>query len=108
LAASELTDLLLRALQAEHAGRFDEAIALLHQVASEYDKPLSLDARLRLGKLLATHGSAQADEARDLLRNVYERANAGGAPRLAAQALHLLALSERNDGRRDEGLRLLE
>jgi class 3 adenylate cyclase len=101
-------DLINEALQAERHGRFEEAREKLRQAIAAGDSPHALDARLRLGKLLVHMGASHAAEAEAILVDARRQAQEQGAPRLAATAIHLLALLERCRRNLDEATRLLE
>ncbi len=106
---SELSsmEILDQALQAERLGQFDEARALLRSMISSDDGPETLDARLRLGKLLILGGSPKRAEADEVLNVAREQAEKSGAIRLTAIAIHLLALNARQHGFIDEALSIL-
>ena len=103
-----LNDLIDQALQAERLGRFDEARDTLRQAVALQETPQTLDARLRLGKLLVQGGHRFFPEAESVLTAARRQAERQGAPRLAATAIHLLALLERGRGNLDAAARLLE
>jgi class 3 adenylate cyclase/ATP/maltotriose-dependent transcriptional regulator MalT len=103
-----LNDLIDQALQAERLGRFDEARDALRQAVALDETPQTLDARLRLGKLLVQGGHRYIPEAESILTAARRQAEQQGAPRLAATAIHLLALLERGRGNLDAAARLLE
>jgi class 3 adenylate cyclase len=96
---------LQQAIQAEHEGRFDDAVTLLRRALEPADSPLTIDVRLRLGKRLLL--LRRADEAGPLLTEARALAEAGGAPRKAAAATLLLALGQRGRDP-DQARRLLE
>jgi class 3 adenylate cyclase len=100
-----IQDLLHQAMQAELAGRFDEAIARLQQAAAGTNPSLVLDTRLRLGKLFIQR--RRLDEAATVLSAARTQAEKEGSPGKAASAGNLLAFLER---RRNPALalRLLE
>jgi tetratricopeptide (TPR) repeat protein len=97
-----------QALQAEHRGRFDEARDLLRQVTTEGQMPQSLDARLRLGKLLISGGPPCRPEAEDVLTAASHQAEQAGSTRMSAGAIHLLALLERYRGQPDRAEQILD
>jgi class 3 adenylate cyclase len=97
-----------QALQAERLGRFDEARDKLRQAITGDETPHALDARLRLGKLLVLGGRSNVAEAEQVLLEARREAEHQGAPRMAATAIHLLALLERGRGNLDQATRLLE
>jgi class 3 adenylate cyclase/ATP/maltotriose-dependent transcriptional regulator MalT len=111
-----MNDLIDQALQAERLGRFDEARQKLREAIApgegegegDGESPQALDARLRLGKLLVQGGPAHSDEAEAVLTAARRQAEASGAPRQGATAIHLLALLERGRGNLDAAARLLE
>jgi class 3 adenylate cyclase len=103
-----ITDLLGRAFDAERLGRFDEARDLLRRAITSAESPQSLEARLRLGKLLIYGAPGQYDEAESVLSAARLQAERQGAPRQAAAAVHLLALLEHHRGRRDRAQQLLD
>jgi class 3 adenylate cyclase len=88
-----VTELLDHALQAERLGRFAEAREQLRRVTSFEGSSATLEARLRLGRLLIESGQ-QADhaEAEQELSKARQLAEQTGAMRSAAAAVHLLAL----------------
>src|SRR5262249_56747685 len=88
-------DLLHQALQAEHHGRFEEAMHCLRQVVQHGDPAMMLEARLRLGRLLLFGREAEQQEASGLLREARAEAERTGGVRQSARAIHLLALLER-------------
>lgn len=93
------------ALRAERRGRFDAAIDLYRTIAEQSSGANSLDARLRLGKLLVRRG--QVEEAVLVLQQARDQARVSSSPRKHAVAIHLTALAYRH---RDpaEARRLLE
>jgi class 3 adenylate cyclase len=101
-------DLLDQALQAEKLGRFDEARDKLRQAIAAGETPHALDARLRLGKLLVFGGPTHFAEAETVLVEARRLAEQQGAPRMAATAIHLLALLERGRRNTDQAARLLD
>jgi class 3 adenylate cyclase len=103
-----VNDLLDQALHAERLGRFDEARDKLRQAIADAETPHTLDARLRLGKLLVQQGPNDTADAETVLVEARWQAERQGAPRLAATAIHLLALLERGRGNLDQATRLLE
>jgi class 3 adenylate cyclase len=107
MSRSKSTDLLDQALRAERLGRFQEARDLLRQAVSAVEDPLTLDARLRLGKLLIQAGPPHREEAQAVLSAARALAEQRGLPRQAAGAIHLMALLARNHGQLDEALGLL-
>jgi len=88
-----VTELLDIALQAERLGRFAEARDWLRPLIALDGGPATLDARLRLGRLLIESGQ-QGDhaEAEQELSRARALAEQTGAMRSAAAAVHLLAL----------------
>jgi tetratricopeptide (TPR) repeat protein len=90
-----ITDLIHQALQAEQEGQVDEACALLRQAAEGGDTPLTLNARLHLGRLLL-YDDRHYVEAEAVLRTARTQAEKAGAPRQAAVAIHLLAKLKRD------------
>src|SRR4051794_18463447 len=96
--AIELLDL---ALIAERSGRFEGARELLRRAITLGESPGSLDARLRLGKLLTLGDPAHHDEAEGVLTAARSQAEGLGATRQAASAIHLLGLLERQRRRPD-------
>src|SRR4051812_20185465 len=104
----ELTGLLDQALHAERQGRFEEARGLLRRVIDADEAATTLDARLQLGKLLIQGGHPHHDEAEAVLAAARAEAEQSGSTRLAAHAIHLLALLRRHLGRFDEALQLLD
>jgi class 3 adenylate cyclase/tetratricopeptide (TPR) repeat protein len=92
-----LTELLDLALQAERQGQFAEARESLRRAIALDAGPATLDARLRLGRLLSGTGQesdlAEAERELATARSLAEQA---GALRSAAAAIHGLALLARN------------
>jgi Tfp pilus assembly protein PilF len=79
---TEGTQLLNLALVAERSGRFVEAREHLRRaISSLADTPESLDARLRLGKLLRLGDPPDQDEAEVVLTAARAQAERLGAPR---------------------------
>jgi class 3 adenylate cyclase len=104
-----MTELLDLALKAERLGRFAETRELLCRAIALDEGPASLDARLRLGRLLIETGQApdRSDAEQELVaaRSLAEQT---GALRSAAAAIHLLALLARNRHDRELAQKLLE
>jgi class 3 adenylate cyclase/tetratricopeptide (TPR) repeat protein len=88
-----LTELLDHALQAERLGRFSEARDLLRRAIALDGGPPTLDARLRLARLLIESGQRDdhpdAEQELSMARALAEQT---GAKLSAAVAVHLLAL----------------
>ena len=105
-----LAELIQQARQAEHQGQFDRARDLLRQAVrgAAVGDPLTVDARLRLGRLLIQGGAATRAEAETVLSAACAEAEDGGSPRQATTALHLLALLERRRGNLDRAQELLD
>ncbi len=96
-----------QAMQDERHGRFADACQKLERVISEAGAELlSLDARLRLGKLRIY--LSQLPQADEVLRQAHDLALRAGATQKAVAALHLQALLLRRQFRHAEALRLLE
>jgi class 3 adenylate cyclase len=103
-----VNELIDEALQAERLGRFDEAREMLRRAVALGEMPQTLDARLRLGKLLVQGGPRHFAEAEAVLIEARRQAEHQGAPRQAATAIHLLALLERGRGNLDQATQRLE
>ena len=108
MSATAVRELLDQALKAERAGRFDEARDKLRQALASGETAETLDARLRLGRLLIYAGSPSYEEAESHLTTAQSLAEKAGLPRQTATAIHLRALLERHRGRYQEALRLLD
>src|SRR5437879_6525641 len=106
--ARPIRDLLDQALKAERAGRLEEARAKLRQALEAGESSETVDARLRLGKLLIYAGAPSYAEAESHLTTAQSLAEKEGLPRLTASALHLRALLERHRGHYQDALRLLD
>jgi class 3 adenylate cyclase len=105
----EATDLLDLALLAERSGRFDDARDLLRRAILLFgESPESLDARLRLGKLLTLGNPSHHAEAEAVLAEARAQAEPEGATGQASSAIHMLALLERHRRQPDRAERLLE
>jgi class 3 adenylate cyclase/tetratricopeptide (TPR) repeat protein len=97
MSAPTLTELLDLALQAERLGRFAEARESLRKAIALDGGPATLDARLRLGRLLiGTSQESDLAEAERELTTARSLAEQAGAQRSAAVAIHGLALLARN------------
>jgi class 3 adenylate cyclase len=103
-------DLMHQAMQSERLGRFEEARERLRRLIASDDPSgsLSLEARLRLGKLLIYGGTTSYAEAGEVLTAARMQAEQQGATRTAASAIHLLALLERYQRDLDRAQQLLD
>lgn len=108
MSATATRDLLDQALKAERAGHLEEARAKLRQALGAKETAETIDARLRLGKLLIYAGAPSYEEAETHLTTAQSLAEKESLPRQAANAIHLRALLERHRGRYQEAQRLLD
>ena len=103
-----VTALLDLALKAERLGRFPEAREKLRRAIALDGDPATLDARLRLGRLLIETGQQDnhAEAERELLR-ACALAEQTGAMRSTAAAVHLLALRRVRRSEQERARKLL-
>jgi class 3 adenylate cyclase/tetratricopeptide (TPR) repeat protein len=108
MAEMRIDELLDLALQSEHTGRFAEARELLRQAIALDPGPATLEARLRLGRLAVAGTAEDQAEAEREFSAARALAEASGATRSAAAAIHALALLARSRQDRPRAQELLD